>query len=94
MDVNVPVLTKSPWSYELEVDRSIALDDGEVFLCKVRNVLADTYVCDESLSAAQRINAIRPIHTACTTYFNWNGTAAGAWGEPMKQLHAGTETLQ
>lgn len=35
--LNVPVLNDNPWSYELEVSKSIL----EVFLCKIRNVLAD-----------------------------------------------------
>jgi len=84
--LDVPVLVKSPWVFELEVDRLIVLDDGDVFLCKVKNVLADESLCDDDKSAAQRINAIRPVHTTCQTYFNWNGAAIGAWGEPMKKI--------
>ena len=82
--LNVPVLVKSPWVYELEVDRSIALDGGEVFLCKVRNVLADELLCDETLSVEERMNTIRPVLTIRQTYFGWDGTAVGSWGEPMK----------
>ena len=82
--LNVPVLVKSPWIYELEVDRSVELDDGEVFLCKIRNVLADDFLCDETLSVEQRINSIRPVHSIRQNYFKWDGTTAGSWGEPMK----------
>lgn len=84
--LSVPVLAKSPWVYELEVDRSFATDDGEVFLCKIRNVLAEDFLCDESLSVEQRMAAIRPVHSIRQTYFNWNGTEAGSWGEPMKKM--------
>jgi len=84
--LNVPVLVKSPWIYELEVDRSVELDDGEVFLCKIRNVLADDFLCDETLSVEQRINSIRPVHSIRQNYFKWDGTTAGSWGEPMKNL--------
>jgi flavin reductase (DIM6/NTAB) family NADH-FMN oxidoreductase RutF len=84
--LNVPILVKSPWVYELEVDRSIVLDDGEVFLCKVRNVLADELLCDESLSVEQRMNIIQPVHSVRQTYFKWDGSTSGSWGIPMKKL--------
>jgi flavin reductase (DIM6/NTAB) family NADH-FMN oxidoreductase RutF len=86
--LNVPVLDDSPWSYELEVSKSIPLDDGEVFLCKVRNVLADEKLTDQSKSAEQRIQSIAPVHTTCETYFSWGGKALGAWGEPMHKFTA------
>jgi len=84
--LNVPVLVKSPWVFELEVDRSIAMDNGDVFLCKIRNVLADEFLSDESLSIERRIKIIRPVHTTCNTYFAWDGSAIGSWGEPMKKI--------
>ena len=84
--LNVPVLAKSPWIYELEVDHSIILNDGEVFLCKIRNVLAEDFLCDETLSVEQRINTIRPVHSVRQNYFKWDGTSAGSWGEPMKGI--------
>jgi len=84
--LNVPILANSPWVYELEVDRSIPLDDGEVFLCKIRNVLAEELLCDQTLTVQQRVQAIRPIHSICTNYFKWDGTEAGSWGEPMREF--------
>lgn len=84
--LDVPVLVDSPWIYELEVDRSIALDGGEIFLCKIRNVLADELLCDETLSVEERMSTIRPVHTIRQTYFKWDGTEIGSWGEPMRKL--------
>ena len=84
--LRVPVIVKSPLVYELEVDKSIQLDDGEVFLCKVRNVLADESLCDDATSVEARIQKIAPISTTCHTYFSWSGNALGEWGEPMKSL--------
>jgi len=84
--LNVPILSKSPWVYELEVDRSVVFDEGEVFFCKIRNVLVDDYVSDESLSIERRMNIIRPVQSIRQTYFRWDGTMAGAWGEPMKAI--------
>jgi len=84
--LDVPVLAKSPWVYELEVAKSIPLDDGEVLLCKIKNVLADELLCNETMSFEQRVKTIKPIVTIGETYFNWNGEAAGAWGELMKKV--------
>lgn len=80
--LNVPVLSCSPWSFELEVSKSIILDDSEVFLCKIRNVLAEEGLFDEGKSMEQRLQEIAPISTTCSTYFSWSGKKLGAWGEP------------
>lgn len=82
--LEVPFLAKSPWVYELEVDRSIVLDGGDVFLCKIRNVLVEDYVCDETLTVEQRMQRILPVQSVRQSYFNWDGTSPGNWGEPMK----------
>ena len=81
--LNVPILIKSPLAFELEVDKSIALDDSDVFLCKVKNVLVDEFLSDETLTVEKRIKTIRPIHTTCHTYFSWDGNAICSWGEAM-----------
>lgn len=86
--LNVPVLNNSPWSYELEVSKSIPLDDGEVLLCKIRNVMADEKLTDKNISVEQRIKAIAPVHTTCETYFSWEGKSLGAWGKPMCKFNA------
>ena len=82
----VPVLTASPVNYELEVMQFITLHDGEVMLCKIRNILQDDTLAKSAGSAAEKLAAIAPVHTTCQTYFGWNGTALGAWGEPMAKL--------
>ena len=84
--LDVPVISKSPWVYELEVKQSIAHNGGDVFLCKVRNVLADELLCDETTSVEQRIKVIKPVHTTYETYFGWNGNKIGSWSEPMKKI--------
>lgn len=86
--LNVPVLNNSPWSYELEVSQSIPLDDGEVFLCKVRNVMADEKLTDKSKSVEHRIQAIAPVSTTCGIYFSWDGKMLDAWGKPMSKFKA------
>jgi len=87
----VPILANSPWIYELEVDRSIVLDGGDVFLCKIRNVLADEHLCDETLSVEQRMSTITPVLAIGQTYFKWDGTSLGDWGTPMKNIRKNTD---
>ena len=84
--LNVPVLAKSPWVLELEVDRSLPLEGGEVLLCKIRNVLAEELLCDETLSLEKRMETIRPVHSIRQSYFRWDGTEFGPWGEPMQRV--------
>lgn len=84
--LNVPVLDASPLAFELEVSKSIPLDDGDVFLCKIRNVLADESLADKSKSPEAHLSTIKPVHTTCATYFSFGGKALGAWGEPMKAV--------
>ena len=82
----VPVLAASPVNYELEVRQFIPLHDGEVMICKIRNLLQDDTLAKGTGSAAEKLAAIAPVHTTCQTYFSWSGAALGAWGEPMAKL--------
>ncbi|MCL2199428.1 MAG: flavin reductase family protein [Defluviitaleaceae bacterium] len=85
--LNVPILTKSPWIYELEVAKTIPLkENSEIFLCKIKNVLADESLCTEGLTIEQGIKMIKPALTVGATYFGWDGNAIGSWGDPMKGL--------
>lgn len=80
--LEVPVLSCSPVAFELEMAQSFPLDDGEVFLCKIRNVLMEEGLKDDSKTIEERIRSIAPISTTCSTYFSWDGKSLGAWGEP------------
>ena len=82
--LDVPMLARSPVVYELEVDRSIALDDGEVFLCKIRNVLHDESLCDDSLSYAERVQAIRPFILRAGRIFRGVGIGSVCGGSLRK----------
>lgn len=86
--LDVPVLTDSPVSFELEVDRFLPLDDKDdvVLLCKVRNVLVDPLLAQEGMTVEEKLRAIAPISTTCMTYFGWDGRALGAWHEPGKTV--------
>ncbi len=84
--LDVPVLTCSPLAFELEVDASLPRRDGEVFLCKIRNVLAEEALTDASVPLEERMRRIAPVSTTCSTYFGWDGRVLGAWGEPQQRL--------
>ena len=64
----------------------IPLHDGEVMLCKIRNILQDDALTDKASGAAEKLAAIAPVRTTCTTYFGWKGETLGAWGEPMAKI--------
>jgi len=84
--LDVPVLVMSPVAFELEAVRSLPMDDGEVFLCKIRNVLSEESLRDEGKTLEERFDVIRPVNSTCNSYFSWDGKFLGAWGEPMKEL--------
>jgi len=79
--LNVPVLVKSPWVYELEVDRTLKFDGSDLFFCKVKNVLADESIVDEPENVESWMNLIRPVQSVRQCYFNWNGATIGNFGE-------------
>ncbi len=82
----VPVLVESPVTFELEVQQSVPLDGGEVFFCKIRNVLHSRALTDADKAPGQLLAEIKPARTTCQTYFGWDGRALGLWGEPQKTL--------
>jgi len=75
-----------PWTFELEVDKTFTDGGVNVFLCKIRNVLADKLLCDERLTIDEKLRQILPVRTVGTNYFSWLGEPLGKWGEPMKNL--------
>jgi len=84
--LRVPVLAKSPWVFELEVARSLVLDGAELYLCAIRNTLAEECLCDESRGVEERFQLIKPVRGANGAYFSWDGHAMGTWGEPKKAV--------
>lgn len=79
----VPILTASPVSFELEVKQFIPLQDGEVMLCKIRNVLQEDLLANGPGSPAEKLAAIAPVKTTCQHYFSWQGEDRGAWGSHL-----------
>jgi len=84
--LHVPVLVKCPWTFELEVDKTFQDNGVDIYLCKIRNVLADEALSDETSAFTEKLNHILPARTVGDTYFSWNGQALGKWGEPGKTI--------
>ena len=86
--LHVPVLEKCPWTFELAVDKTFQDGGVDIYLCRIRNVLADEALCGDARTQQEKLNALRPARTVGSTYFSWDGRALGGWGEPMKALSA------
>lgn len=84
--LDVPVLKNSPWSFELEVTKTIPLDDSEIFICKIRNILADEVLNNQGKTIEERISYAAPVSTTCQTYFSHTGKGLGKWGEPQGKI--------
>ena len=71
--------------FELEAVEFIPRGDGEVILCKIRNVLQDESLSSDE-TVAQKLARIAPVRTTAKTYLGYDGRDMGAWGEPMEKL--------
>ena len=85
--LDVPVLEKCPWTFELEVDKTFKDGGVDIYLCKIRNVLVDESIYDGDVSAEELLAHFRPARTVGSTYYSWDGRAMGSWGEPKKSLN-------
>jgi len=85
--LTIPILADSPWVFELEVTQSVPLDDSEIYICKIRNTLADKSLLDGSVPVAERMAAMSPVFSGGGThYFGWNGAHKSAWGGLKEQI--------
>ena len=82
--LNVPVPKNSPWSFELEVDKTLHLDDNntsEIYICNIKNVLADESLAEGAGSFEERLQLAAPVVSVCSKYFGLNSKALGDWGQ-------------
>ena len=61
--LDVPILEKSPWIFELEVKQSIPLDGSEIFICKIRNILVEEQFAEKAREdkGPMPINELKPV---------------------------------
>lgn len=80
--LDVPIIKNSPWVYELEVKQTVPLDGNDLFLCRIRNVLAAKELTDESKSAEERMKLAAPVvWIGAGPYFSVNPAALGEAGD-------------
>ena len=61
--LDIPILQKSPWIFELEVKQTIPLDDSEIYICKIRNTLVEEQFAEKAREGKgpMPINEIKPV---------------------------------
>lgn len=84
--LDVSILDASPMAFELEVSRSILLNDSEIFVCKIRNVLAAEELSGRNKSVEQLMKEIAPVKTTLRNVVFVGKPHARRWGEPMKSI--------
>ncbi|MBQ2954658.1 MAG: flavin reductase [Clostridia bacterium] len=93
--LDVPVLTDSPFAFELEVEKVIPTNEEEgdtVFLCRIRNVLKDKALLESNLPLPELMQKIGAVRTAGgVEYWAWDGRHLGCWHEPAQQVKPGVE---
>lgn len=93
--LDVPILTSSPLSFELEVDKIIPTNEAEcdtVFLCRIRNVLKDEELTDGSLSMEEIMKMMGTVRTCGDIdYWSWDGRHLGKWHEPAQKIRPGVQ---
>ncbi len=90
----VPVLSSSPFVFELEVVREIATGSHQetVFLCRIRNVLKDESLTAEGLTPADLYQTVGAVRTAMDCdYWSWDGRHLGKWHEPARKIKPDVE---
>lgn len=78
-DIDAPILTDCPVAFELEVTEFLPRDEGEVLLCRVRDVIVDEALAAKDIPLEEKMRQIAPICTTQQTYFGWDGRTAGKW---------------
>ena len=93
--LDVPVLTDCPFSFELEVERVVPLNEAEginIFVCHIRNVLKNADVADGALPLDELMRKVGAVRTTGSLgYWSWDGRYLGAWHEPAQQIKPGVE---
>lgn len=82
--LHVPIYAQSPWSYELQVEQAIALHGSVIYLCAIRNVLAQEELLDDSIPLEERMRLADPVLSAgraLERYFSLNPAPIGKWAQ-------------
>lgn len=92
--LDIPVLSSSPFCFELEVDREISTGerDETVLLCRIRNVLKDEALTDSGLTSEEILRKTAAVRTCINNdYWSWDGRHLGKWHDRAKEIKADVE---
>lgn len=87
--IPVPILSSSPLSYELEVEKEIPTGDHDatVLICRIRNTLKDEAFVNTDMSADELLRRTAAVRTCINMdYWSWDGRHLGKWNELAKQI--------
>jgi flavin reductase (DIM6/NTAB) family NADH-FMN oxidoreductase RutF len=62
--LDVPVLDKSPWVFELQVKQTVQLNGSVVLICKIRNILTDEKLAEvmkANINSPMPVNEAKPV---------------------------------
>ena len=80
--LDVPVPEKGMWTFELQVERTlIAGEDSDIYICGIKNVLADSCLADTALTFEQKVELVKPVVTMDHKYLSIAPGSLGNWGE-------------
>ena len=80
--LNVPVPKASPWTLELQVDKTLHLDDkkeSEIYICTIKNVMAEEYLAGDA-DFEKRLRQAAPVISVSDKYLSINPAPLGDWG--------------
>lgn len=93
--LDVPILTNSPMSFELEVDQVIPTTEKEgniVLICRIRNVLKEEELTDGRFTMEEIMKRIGAVRTCgALDYWSWDGRHLGKWHEPAQKVKQGIQ---
>ena len=78
----MPVPKASPWTLELQVDKTLHLDDkkeSEIYICTIKNVMAEEYLAGDA-DFEKRLRQAAPVISVSDKYLSINPVPLGDWG--------------
>ena len=93
--IPVPILSSSPLSYELEVEKEIRTGDHDatVLICRICNTLKDEVFVNNDMPAEEQLRRTAAVRTCINMdYWSWDGRHLGKWNELAKQIKSDIET--
>lgn len=81
--LNVPVPKKSIWTLELQIDCTLRPSENynsDIYICSIKNVLADERLTDKNLSFEEKLKLAKPVVTMAGKYIPAELRSLGDWG--------------